>query len=60
MPSVFQTFPKRLECESFRHGRACPGHPRPFLLQLRQDVDGRNKSGHDVLVEKRSISLVEF
>jgi len=29
-----------------RHARACPGHPRLSLLK-RQDVDGRNKSGHD-------------
>src|SRR5262245_25781550 len=28
-----------------RHARACPGHPR-FLLG-KEDVDGRNKSGHD-------------
>jgi hypothetical protein len=31
----------------FRHGRACPGHPRLFLLVCSQDVDARHKAGHD-------------
>src|SRR5882762_10523004 len=31
-----------------RHARACPGHPRLFLLLLpKQDVDGRDEPGHD-------------
>jgi hypothetical protein len=29
------------------HARACRGHPR-LLMGFHQDVDGRNKSGHDV------------
>jgi hypothetical protein len=33
-----QHFPPR------RHGRACPGHPRPWS---RQHVDARHKAGHD-------------
>jgi len=28
-----------------RHGRACPGHPR--LLESKEDVDARDKPGHD-------------
>jgi hypothetical protein len=31
---------------SFRHGRACPGHPRLFIAPL-EDVDARHKAGHD-------------
>jgi hypothetical protein len=30
--------------ESLHHARDCPAHPR---LSLRQDVDGRDKHGHD-------------
>jgi hypothetical protein len=30
----------------FRHGRACPGHPR-LVAWLGQDVDARHKAGHD-------------
>jgi hypothetical protein len=33
-----------------RHARACPGHPRLFL-RCNQDVDGRDKPGHDELDE---------
>jgi hypothetical protein len=29
----------------FRHGRACPGHPR--LAAKKEDVDARHKAGHD-------------
>jgi hypothetical protein len=28
----------------------------PILLEHRQDVDGRNKSGHDALMDKGPIS----
>jgi hypothetical protein len=31
----------------FRHGRACPGHPRLSCLKAQQDVDARHKAGHD-------------
>jgi hypothetical protein len=31
----------------YRHGRACPGHPRLVLLRGRKDVDARDKRGHD-------------
>jgi hypothetical protein len=24
-----------------------PGHPRPVLLNVREDVDARHKAGHD-------------
>ena len=31
-----------------RHARTCCGHPRlPFLSAMKQDVDGRDKPGHD-------------
>ena len=30
-----------------RHGRACPGHPRPSLLIVTENVDARHKAGHD-------------
>ena len=30
-----------------RHGRACPGHPRLALPVAREDVDARDKRGHD-------------
>ena len=30
-----------------RHARACPGHPRMIQRQFLQDVDGRDKPGHD-------------
>jgi len=30
-----------------RHGRTCSGHPRLLILQGRQDVDARDKRGHD-------------
>jgi len=37
----------------FRHGRACPGHPRIsctyFLFEFSEDVDARDKPGHDEL-----------
>src|SRR5215469_12449854 len=29
-----------------RHGRACPGHPRLQLMQVK-DVDGRDEHGHN-------------
>jgi lysophospholipase L1-like esterase len=32
-----------------RHGRACPGHPRLFVREEREDVDARHKAGHDGL-----------
>jgi hypothetical protein len=32
---------------SVRHGRARPGHPRLFDLAAFQDVDARDKRGHD-------------
>jgi hypothetical protein len=28
----------------FRHARACPAHP---VLMAKEDVDGRDKHGHD-------------
>jgi hypothetical protein len=31
----------------YRHGRACPGHPRLVSLRGRKDVDARDKRGHD-------------
>jgi hypothetical protein len=31
----------------FRHARPCAGHPRSLLLSAKQDVDGRDKPGHD-------------
>ena len=31
----------------FRHARACRGHPRLFFRAILQDVDGRDKPGHD-------------
>jgi hypothetical protein len=33
-----------------RHGRACPGHPRLFLLDGRKDVDARDERGHGAIV----------
>src|ERR1700704_6396607 len=30
-----------------RHARACPGHPRHSSLTVGEDVDGRDKLGHD-------------
>ncbi len=31
-----------------RHGRTCSGHPRLcFLRRRKQDMDGRDKRGHD-------------
>jgi hypothetical protein len=30
-----------------RHGRACPGHPRLYLMDAIEDVDARHKAGHD-------------
>jgi hypothetical protein len=30
-----------------RHGRACPGHPRLKTRQRKEDVDARDKRGHD-------------
>jgi hypothetical protein len=30
-----------------RHARACPGHPRLSLPPTLEDVDGRDKPGHD-------------
>ena len=30
----------------FRHGRACPGHPR-LGREKKEDVDARYKPGHD-------------
>ncbi|NEU97447.1 hypothetical protein FNJ47_16800 [Bradyrhizobium sp. UFLA 03-164] len=44
----------------FRHGRACPGHPRLSVAETKtwmpgtrrnQDVDARHKAGQDELVE---------
>jgi hypothetical protein len=33
---------------STRPARACPGHPRlSFFEALQEDVDGRDKPGHD-------------
>jgi hypothetical protein len=32
----------------FRHGRACPGHPR-LGRKIKKDVDARDKPGHDEL-----------
>jgi hypothetical protein len=29
------------------HARPCAGHPRLKRLQLNEDVDGRDKPGHD-------------
>ena len=34
-------------CPLRRHHRACPGDPRIRRFEKEQDVDGRNKSGHD-------------
>src|SRR5216683_1543245 len=31
----------------FRHARPCAGHPRLFDCCIKQDVDGRDKPGHD-------------
>src|SRR5712664_3622142 len=31
----------------FRHGRACPGHPRLDGTEESKDVDARDKPGHD-------------
>jgi hypothetical protein len=31
---------------NFRHGRACPGHPRFYSVRLKF-VDARDKAGHD-------------
>ena len=30
-----------------RHGRACPGHPRLYVAHMSEDVDARDKRGHD-------------
>jgi hypothetical protein len=30
-----------------RHARPCAGHPRLCSIAIRQDVDGRDKPGHD-------------
>jgi hypothetical protein len=30
-----------------RHGRACPGHPRLVSWIHTEDVDARDKRGHD-------------
>jgi hypothetical protein len=30
-----------------RHARACPGHPRLYGVDESEDVDGRDKPGHD-------------
>jgi hypothetical protein len=30
-----------------RHGRACPGHPRLASWTEKEDVDARDKRGHD-------------
>ena len=38
---------------SFGHGRACPGHPRLVFWRSMKDVDGRNKSGHDDMIDYR-------
>ena len=38
---------------SGRHGRACPGHPRLDNEVLQEDVDGRDKPGHDERREKK-------
>ena len=40
-------FTAECEFQDFRHGRACPGHPRLVLWQVRKDVDARDKPGHD-------------
>ena len=37
--------------ESFRHGRACPGHPR-LSLPGSKDVDARHKAGHDDFLDR--------
>jgi hypothetical protein len=31
-----------------RHGRACPDHPRLIFGRRIEDVDARDKRGHDV------------
>jgi hypothetical protein len=33
-----------------RHARPCAGHPRLHGLSAKQDVDGRDKPGHDIAV----------
>ena len=45
--SAAMTF-KRTPGLSHRHARACRGHPRLYDPATSKDVDGRNKSGHDV------------
>ena len=44
---------KRLGHWLFRHGRACPGHPRLEWMQGFKDVDARHKAGHDDIVNRR-------
>jgi putative endonuclease len=36
----------------YRHGRACPGHPRLAYLPRRKGVDARHKAGHDGVERK--------
>src|SRR5260221_8100351 len=40
-----------------RHGRTCSGHPRLLILQGRQDVDARDKRGHDSGKYRSRVSL---
>jgi len=38
---------RQSERNFFRHGRACPGHPRLETWRGKEGVDGRDKPGHD-------------
>ena len=40
-----------------RHARPCAGHPR-FLDEQMQDVDGRDKPGHDELMMRMAMPVV--
>src|SRR5947209_8326661 len=42
----------RGKIHQIRHARACPGHPRLLGPNTKQDVDGRDKPGHDELLAR--------
>jgi hypothetical protein len=42
-----ERFSKIAETTQRRHARTCSGHPR--LFRHKQDVDGRDKHGHDAV-----------
>src|SRR5215510_1799423 len=35
------------DASRYRHGRACPGHPRLACQATEEDVDARDRRGHD-------------